>query len=551
MIKGYVAMVLHAHLPYVRHPEHENILEERWLFEAISETYIPLITFFEELINEGIEYRLTMSVTPPLLSMLSDSLLQERYIKYLEKLIVLSELEVKRTMGQPEFNKLALMYNNKYKSDLIIFKDVYKCNLISAFKKLQDSGVLEIMTSAATHGFLPLLCTSSNSVKAQVALGVETYEKYFGHKPRGIWLPECGYFPSLEDTLKENGLEYFITESHGVLFANPKPVFGTYAPIVTPKGMVAFGRDIETSRQVWSSIDGYPGDFDYRDFYRDIGFDLDYDYIKDYISEDGHRIHTGIKYYKITNKTKDKQPYNLEWAQNKANIHAGNFMYNREKQIEFLSDKMDRPPIIVCPYDAELFGHWWYEGPNWLYSLFKKINCDQNIFKLITLGEYIDENPIMQVSTPCASTWGVKGYNEVWLNGSNDWIYSHLHKAGERMEELASQNKFAYGLKREALNQAARELLLAQSSDWAFIMKTGTMVQYAEKRTKDHIGRFTRLYHDIKEGNIDEEWLKDIQSKDNIFPDLDYSIYANAGANPCVRPGVETGQTHGSAPTNH
>ncbi|MCX8131630.1 MAG: DUF1957 domain-containing protein [Clostridia bacterium] len=524
MAKGYVALVLHAHLPYVRHPEHDNFLEERWLFEAISETYIPLLNTFESLSNEGVDYKVTMSITPPLLSMLSDSLLQERYIRYLEKLISLTDKEIERTKEQQEFNLLAKMYNDKYRNDLYIFTTKYNRDLISVFKSFQDSGKLELIASAATHGFLPLM-ENSNAIRAQVSTGVKVYEKYFGCKPKGIWLPECGYTPMVENILKENAIEYFITESHGILFADPKPVFGTYSPIVTPAGIVAFGRDIESSRQVWSATEGYPGDFDYREFYKDIGYELDYDYIKDYISPDGQRIQTGIKYFRITDKTGQKQPYNPIWAHNKVDIHASNFMFNRQKQIEFLSDKMDRPPIVVCPYDAELFGHWWYEGPYWLYSLFKKTYYDQNTFKLITLSEYMAENPVMQVSSPCPSTWGHKGYNEVWLNTSNDWIYRHLHKSADRMVELANSNLYAEGLKKDALNQAARELLLAQSSDWAFIMKAGTVVPYAIKRTKDHVSRFTKLYHDIKENSIDEEWLRDIQSKDNIFPELDYSIY--------------------------
>ncbi|MCX7841584.1 MAG: DUF1957 domain-containing protein [Clostridia bacterium] len=528
MTKGYLAFVLHAHLPYVRHPENESHLEERWLFEAISETYIPLINAFESLINENIEFKVTMSITPTLISMLSDPLLQSRYIKYLESLIELCGKEVVRTMNQPEFHHLAEMYRSKYINDLYTFRDKYSCNMINAFKALRQAGKMEIIACAATHGFLPLMSTTPEAIRAQVKTGVQMYELFFGSKPRGIWLPECGYTPLVEGVLKENGIEYIITESHGILYANPRPVFGTYAPIVTNNGIVAFARDIESSRQVWSSTEGYPGDFDYREFYRDIGFDLDYEYIKDYISPDGKRIHTGIKYFRITGKTENKLPYNPEWAKNKADMHAFNFIVNRERQIEYINEITGRSPIIVCPYDAELFGHWWYEGPYWLYSLYKRIHLAQDTFRLVTPGEYIDENPVMQVSTPCASSWGHMGYNEVWLNPSNDWIYKQLIKSAERMIELANENRYSEGLKKEALNQAARELLLAQSSDWAFIMRAGTMVDYAVNRTKEHIKRFTRLYHDIKEDNIDEAWLKDIQEKDNLFPAIDYLSYISA-----------------------
>lgn len=210
----------------------------------------------------------------------------------------------------------------------------------------------------------------------------------------------------------------------------------------------------------------------------------------------------------------------------KADLHALDFLIDRQKQVELLESIMGRPPIIVCPYDAELFGHWWYEGPQWIYNLLKKASMS-DVLSTVTLSEYISGNPIMQVSSPCPSTWGHKGYNEVWLNSSNDWIYRHLHKAADRMVELADDYSNAEGIEKAALNQAARELLLAQSSDWAFIMQAGTMVQYAEKRTNDHISRFTRLYHDIREGCLDTDWLQKVESMDNIFPDLDYRLYAS------------------------
>ncbi|MBI5078961.1 DUF1957 domain-containing protein, partial [Candidatus Saganbacteria bacterium] len=184
-----------------------------------------------------------------------------------------------------------------------------------------------------------------------------------------------------------------------------------------------------------------------------------------------------------------------------------------------------KSPILVSPYDAELFGHWWYEGPEWLNFLMRKIHCDQKTIKLITFSEYLDWFPRNQVVTPSLSSWGWKGYNEVWLEGSNDWLYRHLHKAADRMVELAKTFPNADGLTRRALNQAARELLLVQSSDWAFIFKTGTCSPYAYKRTNDHIERFTKLYNSIKAGTVDHPWLADMEYKDNIFPDLDYRVY--------------------------
>jgi len=525
-IKGYVSFVLHAHLPFVYHPESEDYLEEQWLFEAISETYIPLLLNFKKLEEEKVDFRITMSLTPPLLSMLDNELLQKRYIKYLKTHIELCEKEVERTTYDERLNELSHYYLERYTNDLYVFKDVYNCNLINGFKYFQDIGVLEIITCGATHGYFPILYVNEKTVRAQIAVGVQTYEKYFGRKPRGIWLPECGYVPQADKYLREFGIEYILTESHGILYADPTPLYGTFAPIVSPGGVVAFGRDIESSKQVWSSIIGYPGDFNYREYYRDIGFETDYDYIKPYIASNGVRVHTGIKYYRITSKGDFKDYYNVQWAKDTAERQAGHFLDSRTTQIEYLSDNMHIPPLVVCPYDAELYGHWWYEGPYWLYILFKKVYHDDCNFKLITPGEYIDMFPEIQVASPCISSWGKNGYSEVWLNNENDYAHRHLHIAGDRMCELAhlfpnEQDE----LKRKALNQCVRELLLAQSSDWLFIITNQTMVDYAKRKIKDHIGRFNKLYSQLKEDKLDKDFLEMVMEKDPIFPDVDYMLY--------------------------
>ena len=525
MNKGYLCIVLHSHLPFVRHPEHENFLEEDWLYEAITETYIPLISVFEGLANDKVDFKITMSLTPTLISMLSDHLLEERYLKHINKLIELAHREVERTRWQPEFNSLANMYlSNFYRSRDVFEK--YNRNLAGAFKRFQDSGNLEIITCGATHGFFPLMDVCRESIKAQIRVAVSHYEKTFGRKPQGVWLPECGYEPGHDEILKEAGMRYFFSDAHGVLHGSPRPKYGVFAPVYCKSGIACFARDLESSKQVWSSIEGYPGDSVYREFYRDIGFDLDYDYIKPYIHPDGIRINTGIKYYRITGSD-NKQPYDYHLAREKAAQHAGNFMFNRQKQVEYLYDFMQKKPIIISPYDAELYGHWWYEGPMWLDFLIRKIYFDQKTIRMITPSGYLAENPRNQVVTPSGSSWGWKGYSEMWLQGPNDWVYRHLHKASERMTELvkSSLEGSVNGILQRALNQALRELLLAQSSDWAFIMGTGTHTEYAVRRTKEHLLRFNSLYEQIKSNAIDEPWLSDIEYKDNIFPDIDYRVH--------------------------
>ncbi len=523
---GYLALVLHAHLPFVRHPESDYVLEEEWLFEAITETYIPLIQMFEGLKRDGIDFKLTMSLTPPLISMLLDPLLQERYNDHLAKLEELTEMEVERNAYNGHLKYLSEHCAKEFNGVRQVWER-YGGNLIKAFRQFFNSNNLEIITCGATHGYFPLMKMYPQAVWAQIKVACEHYEQTFGRPANGIWLPECAYYEGVERMLADAGLRYFLTDGHGILYGRPRPRFGTYAPVFTSAGVAAFGRDHESSQQVWSSEVGYPGAAEYREFYRDLGWDAEYEYIKPYVMPNGQRKNVGIKYHKITGRglgLGDKQLYDPYWAREKAAEHAGNFTFNRARQVEHLYGIMQRKPIIVSPYDAELFGHWWYEGPWFLDYLFRKTWHDQQSYEMIHLADYLRDNPTQQVCNPAQSSWGFKGFHEYWLNETNAWIYPHLHKATERMIEL-SKREPADELQKRALNQAARELLLAQSSDWAFIMRTGTMVPYAVRRTRSHLMRFHKIYDDLIQEKVDSGWLEKVEAIDNIFPNLNYKVY--------------------------
>ena len=264
MEKGYLALVLHAHLPYVRHPEYEFFLEEHWLFEALTETYLPLIDIFDKLIEDGVDFRITLSLSPTLMTMLQDPLLQSRYLRHLDKLPRLTVQEIERTRWQPDFQKLALMYHHRFQKARSLYADRYQQNLLQAFKRYQDLGVVELITCGATHGYLPMTELYRPGVRAQVGTAVKLYQSIFGQDPKGFWLPECGYNPGDDDILKEFRIKYFFVDTHGILFGSPRPKFGVFAPVYCRSGVACFGRDLESSKSVWSAIEGYPGDHDYR-----------------------------------------------------------------------------------------------------------------------------------------------------------------------------------------------------------------------------------------------------------------------------------------------
>ena len=185
-----------------------------------------------------------------------------------------------------------------------------------------------------------------------------------------------------------------------------------------------------------------------------------------------------------------------------------------------------RKPVVVAPYDAELYGHWWFEGPWFLDSLIRKVAHDQKTFRLVTPSDYLAEHPENQVATPSAVLLGRGGLRQHvagWLQRLDLPAPAPLRPSDGGLGEGPSRD--ASTLERRALNQAARELLLAQASDWAFIMKTGTMVDYAVRRTKEHVLRFLRLHEQIRGGTIDEGWLAHIEGKNNLFPEIDYRVY--------------------------
>lgn len=527
MAQGFLSIVLHAHLPYVRHPEHDRFFEENWLFEAITECYIPLLGVLERLRRDRIRYRLTLSLSPTLMTMLQDDLLQSRYLDYLQKRIELAEQEIVRTRQQPEFQKLARLYRRFFIDTLNRYRERYVGDLLAAFAAHRQSGGLELITCAATHGFLPLLSVSETAVRNQIEVGLDTFVGYFGCAPDGFWLPECGYYPGLEQILGEAGIRYFFVDTHSITHASAAPLHGVYAPLACANGVAAFGRDPESSRQVWSSHEGYPGDFDYREYYSDIGHELDIDYLAPYILEGKIRTNTGIKYRRVTGTPTDKAVYCPHIALAKARLHAFDFIAKRRRHIEALAATMDRPPIIVAPYDAELFGHWWFEGPHWLEQVLRL--ADENGDGLTTLAcsDYLRVAPPLPVATPSASTWGDQGYSSYWINESNDWIWPFLHQAGAKMEKFVEelQGLSLSPLQERALNQAVRSILLAQASDWPFIMKSGTTIDYANKRITDHLARFNYLYESVRSGGIDERYLTALEIMDNIFPELDFRNY--------------------------
>jgi 1,4-alpha-glucan branching enzyme len=527
MVQGFIGLTLHAHLPFVRNPDYNRFLEEDWLYEAISETYLPMLRVFNRLRDEGVPFKITFSISPTLTSMLADHLLQSRYAEYAERMLQLGDRELERTAYQPEFHQLADMYCRLHRQNIEDFNERYKQNILNGFRSLEDSGHLILITTAATHAFLPLYQDFPQAVNAQIELAVESHVSHFRKKPGGFWLPECGYYPGLEKVLSLYDLHYYYTATHALTLADKKVTRGVFAPVDSGHGTFAFARDYGLSQAVWSEDDGYPVDRVYRDFYRDIGYDLDLEYLKPFLHDSSIRSFTGFKYWAVTAKEGEKKVYIPQLAAERVKEHAGNFLYMIERKAKNLEPLLDRPPLFTLPFDAELFGHWWFEGISWLEEVLRLAAKNERVV-LTTAEDYLKLYRENQQVVPAYSSWGTKGYASVWVDGSNDWIYRHIHRSIERMTELSERFPDQVSLKGRFLKHAAREILLAMASDWPFVISNGTSVGYAQHRLKEHIHNFNLVYENMCRNTVNTEWLTRTEKKTNIFPDIDYQIFSRS-----------------------
>ncbi len=527
MSRAHLSFILNAHLPFVRHPEYPRFLEEDWLFESISESYLPLLRMCNRLADDKVPYTFTVSLSPSLCTMLADPILAERYTQYLERHIELGEKEVARCkIEQPAFSDMAAFYLEAARTNFTDFVEHYKSNILEGFKDLEERGYLELVTTAATHAFLPLYKEYPSAINAQVEIGVQSFLTTFGHLPKGFWLPECGYYPGLEEVLRSHGISWFQTASQAMLLSPDKVANGVYRPVHCPNGVAAFPRDFNGTSLVWSNESGYPTDKIYREFYRDIGYDLPLGYIGPYIHEPQVRVFTGFKYWAITGKTDQKVPYDRIRAKKRTVEHARNFIYTLQKRADSLGPKLEEEPLFTLAFDAELFGHWWFEGVQWLEEVIRLIAAGDKGLAMTTPSRFLErEGERLQQVQPSFSSWGHGGYNAVWLDGANSWSYRHIHKAIERMEELASRFGDQMSLKQRFLNQAAREVLLAMASDWPFMMYNKSSAEYATKRVNDHLSNFNVVYSNMCKNAVNTEWLVKAEKRNTIFADIDYNIF--------------------------
>jgi len=533
-----LAILLHAHLPDGRRPDQPASLEETWFFEALTESYLPLVRMLDRLAADRIPARFTLSLSPTLIGMLADAALRERYRRRLAATAELAARDVQASAGRQR--EVADWHARFFRETGELFDDRCRGDVLRVLAEFHRAGLIELATTAATHAFLPAHQAHPPTVRAQVGVGLDTFAGVFGFRPAFFWLPECGYYPGLEALLGACGVRVFGLESHGVTQAEPPPPAGVRAPVRCPGGQLALGRDSEISRRVWSATEGYPGHPAYREFHRDRIHSLEAARVTGWPGDGAHRLPAGLKYWRVTGPGLDKDWYDAPAAAARARLDAQDFVTR-------LAAAPETAGVWFAPFDAELFGHWWFEGPVWLEEVFRVLARESTVAPVTATAAA--DGGAAATAVPAASSWGQAGDNSYWVNRETAWLYPQLHAAARRLEALlvkwggdapvagsgrnATMASRPLGegrdLEGRALRQAARTLLLAQASDWAFLIRAGTAADAAVAGVSGLLERFAGLCAGLETGAVDATALRRCEQTDLAFPDLDLKWFESSG----------------------
>ena len=533
------ALVLHSHLPYVRGAGRWPHGEE-WVHEAILGTYLPLLVLLHDLRAEGVHYRLTIGLTPTLIEQLADPDICARFVAYADDQIRRAELDAWDfgVSGASARHAVAEFYRASYTRLKHAFVERFDRDIVGAFADLARTGEVEILTSAATHGYLPLL--DGRSIEAQLRNGLASTRRLTGLEPTGIWLPECAYKPGLERALERHGFTHFFTDAalmrgrevvraskpfrskRGERHSGPgartavldaadpliDPAVDLFRPyLVADSAVAAISRHPEISGQVWSASQGYPGDPFYREFHR-----------KDERS--------GLRYWRVTGTTDlgDKAEYVVPLAAERVREHAAHFSASIRDELAAHRAATGRDGMLVTTFDSELFGHWWFEGIDWLGLVLRELSD----LATTVAGRLASEPPRERIAL-AEGSWGKNNDHSTWLAPQTEWMWNGIRDAAARVGAVADDPP-RDAFRKRAADQALRELLLLESSDWPFLVTTGQAGDYASERFRSHAQRVSRSLELATRGTGDDATeLRSLERTDNPFPGARIEDFAEVG----------------------
>jgi 1,4-alpha-glucan branching enzyme len=526
---------------------------EDWLYEAAAETYLPLIGMIDECQFLKGNPRLTIGLTPVLLEQLAHKDFKQGFSGYLQDRIERASLDRNdfRRQGQDHLAYLAVRWEQLYSSLTEQF-DAIDRDIPGAFAEGAVQGYIQILTSNATHAYMPLLLEDS-SIRAQVRAGLNSSQQILGFIPKGMWLPEGAYRPAgrwtpplswgdskqrigIGQIIAEEGITHFFAESH-MIHNNAWVDHHTNEhqdheedhsiPVNDPIWISSNGngtghiaalvRDSQICRQVWSGYVGYPADGVYLEFHKRKG------------------EKRGLRYWKLTDRhfgLGEKQMYYPGDVPGKIYEHVQHFISQIRQRLQYHLQQTGRQGAVVACFDAELFGHWWFEGPQFLRDLLLALNADPEI-SLSTAEEFLEHHPPEQVISLSEGSWGEGGDHRVWSHEKLDWMWEIEYRCETLFGKLTyhlpwRKNKAL----QDILEKAGRELLLLQASDWPFVFSRKQAPNYGIKRFMLHVARFETLTDIAEKLAEDSSYLtklskaeafemQDAEVHDVIFPQID------------------------------
>src|SRR3954466_12482764 len=555
MALGTLCIVLHGHLPYVLH--HGSYPHgEAWLYEAAAETYLPILDMIGEAALLKARPAITMGLTPILLEQLAHERFKTGFVSYLSERRDRANQDRKgfEKSNELHFAYLATRWEQWYQKWLERFELIGR-DIPGEYAKRVREGHIQILTSNATHAYMPLIL-NDQAISAQMQAGVYTSEKRLGFKPRGMWLPECAYRPQwdhwmpsvlydnprnrpgLELFIANSGVTHFFVDTHMVTRGEPMGVMdhgnfrgidpvqmhwdqkrgwrhplegvGVVSSPQMPK-VFAYARHPRVSEQVWSGSIGYPGAGQYLEF---------------------HKKHNerGLRYWKVTDNKTDlggKHPYYPDDIAGRVFEHAQHFCNVVRHVLGEYQFATNREGTCVASFDAELFGHWWFEGPQFLRDVILSLGNAGDV-KLMTAEEALYHHPPDKAMRLPEGSWGKNGDHSVWINDRTRWMWEIEYRAENRMLKLLHELPWKTNSKvREMMERAGRELLLLQASDWPFVIDSHGAVDYGIQRFGGHATQFDRatlMAEELASGQqlseLREIELKEMDSHDSVFPEI-------------------------------
>ncbi len=526
-MQKYFSLIIKANQDFIRHTGEDARLNApvvNTFYESISNVYIPLLNMIKRFEAEQLKIRIGLVLPPLLCNMLSDELLQESYINWLEERIELGQAELRRSRGNEEVSAVIKSIIEENKVRKAEFIDVYECKLVRSFCEYMNKGYLELLGTCGTDIFMPHYADMKEILSAQIESGLHAYREYFGIAPEGFWIPELGYAPGIEKLIRAYGYTYTILDSRSVLLAAKIPETGIFYPCRTDNSLVVFARNRVIDNELFGE-EGIIFNSVYRNQNRDIGYELPMDKLSLVMEKGGIRYSTGYKYWNRCFNDETKALYNAEEARNQAEKDAETFVQKRCSTLDKACELLPNYPFVVevCALDILKLSTTWHESIYWIEKVLRKAKeCG---LEVDACGSLCENQYNLEKIEPYYSAGIGTGYGENLLSSKNCWMMRYIRKTCERMIDLAGRFPTDTGLKTRLLNLGAKELMLAQSSKLPKSINRSEFPEFAEKRFKESIAAFTSVFDSLGSNTVSTEWLTKLEARDSIFPWMNYRIF--------------------------